>query len=186
VCVGDRTSLGGARNLSPNRRGVGIEDSDSERLEGDRLRSLPQGQPAELRQVLGSRDDRQEMVTGELSDLAGEADAAIGEEDLGLADAAGVEQELARRRIARGILVAEAEVEIAERDRARLAAPSHMDLALPVREHVSEFVAGMRRRGALKARREGERAGGDANICHDRVYRPISAERQRCCRRRLS
>ena len=54
------------------------------------------------------------MVAGELSDLAGEADAAIGEQDLGLADAAEVEEGLARRRIARGILIAEAEVEIAE------------------------------------------------------------------------
>ena len=59
------------------------------------------------------------MVAGELSDLAGEADAAIGEQDLGLADAAGVEEDLARRRIARGILIAEAEVEIAELDPAQ-------------------------------------------------------------------
>jgi hypothetical protein len=138
------------------------------------------------RQLLNSRDNRQEVVAGELTDFAGDADAAIGEQDLGLADAAGVKEELARRRIARGILVAEAEVEIAERDPARLAAPSHMDQALPVRQHAREFVAGARSGGALKARRKGERAGGDSNIRHDRVYRPISAERRRYCRRRRS
>jgi hypothetical protein len=109
------------------------------------------------------------MVAGELSDLAGEADAAIGEQDLGLADAAGVEEELARRRIARGILIAEAEVEIAEPDPARLAAPSHMDQVLLVRQLAREFVAGARGPRRVQARREAERAGGDANICHDRV-----------------
>ena len=55
-------------------------------------------------------DDRQEVVAGELPDLAGETDAAIGEQDLGLADATGVKEELTGRRVARRVLVAEAEL----------------------------------------------------------------------------
>jgi hypothetical protein len=64
-------------------RGTTPAGLDSERLELDRLGPVPKGQPAELGQVLGSRDDRQEVVADELPDLAGETDAAIGEQDLG-------------------------------------------------------------------------------------------------------
>jgi len=46
------------------------------------------------------------MVAGELADLAGEADTAISEQDLGLADAAGIENEVSRRREAGVVLVA--------------------------------------------------------------------------------
>jgi hypothetical protein len=60
---------------------------------------VPQSEPAELRQLLGALDDRQEVVAGELPDFAGETDAAIGEQDLGLADPAGVEEELTGRRV---------------------------------------------------------------------------------------
>jgi len=56
------------------------------------------------------------VVARELSGLAREAGLAVGEEDLGLADAAGVEEDLARPGVARRILEADAEVEVAERD----------------------------------------------------------------------
>ena len=46
--------------------------------------------------MLASGNDRHEMIAGELSDLAGKTDAAIGEQDFSLADAAGVEEELTR------------------------------------------------------------------------------------------
>jgi hypothetical protein len=72
----------------------------------DRLSALPQGQPAELGQLLGTLDDRQQVVAVELPGLAGETDRAVGEQDLGFADAAGVEKELAGRRVARRVLVA--------------------------------------------------------------------------------
>ena len=42
-----------------------------------------------------SRGERDEVVAGELAHLPGEADAAIGEQDFGLADAAGIENNLA-------------------------------------------------------------------------------------------
>ena len=53
------------------------------------------------------------MVAGELAHLAGEVHAAIGEQDLGLADTARVEDDLARRRIAGVVLISDAEIEIA-------------------------------------------------------------------------
>ena len=77
--------------------------------------------------LLGSFDDGQEVIASELPDLAGETDAAIGEQDLSLADAARVEEQLTRGGVARRVLVAEAEVQVAERNPARLAAPPHMN-----------------------------------------------------------
>src|SRR5713226_5232076 len=106
------------------------------------------------------------MVASELADLAGEANAAIGDEDLGLADAARVDNDLAGRREARVVLVAEAKIKIAERDPARLAAPAHMDDALAIGQEAGELRAGLRCRYAFEARGEAERAGGDANRLH--------------------
>ena len=60
--------------------------------------------------MLGSLDDGQEVIASQLSDLAAEAHAAIGKQDLGLANAAGVEEELTRDGVARRILVAKAEI----------------------------------------------------------------------------
>src|SRR6267378_615636 len=54
--------------------------SASEQGELNRLSALPQGQAAELGQVLGSFDDGQEVIASELPDLAGETDTAIGEQ----------------------------------------------------------------------------------------------------------
>ena len=70
---------------------------------------------------------RDEMVAGELSHLARKMHAAIGQQDLGFADTAGIEDDLAGRRIAGGVLVGDAEVEITERHPDALAAPAHMD-----------------------------------------------------------
>src|SRR5215212_1504745 len=119
-------------------------------LKEDRLRALPQRHFAKRSQLLQSFDNGQKMVAGELADLAREPGGAIGEQDLGLADPAGMQQYLARRRIARRILVADPEIERAERDPARLAAPAHMDNALMVRQHRLEPLAGSRRGGPLK------------------------------------
>ena len=77
--------------------------------------------------MLDAVDDGQEAVAGELADLAGEQDGVVGKEDLGLADAAGVGQQLAGSRIARGVLVIETEIQVAERDPARFAAPPNIE-----------------------------------------------------------
>ena len=59
--------------------------------------------------------------------LRREAHVAVREEDLGLRDSARVEHDLAGVRVAGRVLGAEPEVEIAERDPARLSAPADMD-----------------------------------------------------------
>src|SRR5271166_6366406 len=66
-------------------------------LEQNVLRALPQRQLAERGEILAAFHDGEKMVAGELADLAGEADAPVGQQDLGLADAAGVEDDVARR-----------------------------------------------------------------------------------------
>ena len=67
------------------------------------------------------------MVAGELPGLAGEQRPAVGKQDLGLADAAGVEEELASGGMARMVLVAQAQLEVAQGNPCRLAAPAGLD-----------------------------------------------------------
>src|SRR6202011_4316227 len=133
----------------------------------NRLSALPQGQAAELGQVLDSFYDGQEVIASKLPDLAGETDAAIGEQDFSLADAAGVEEELTRGGIARRALVAEAEVKPTEWDPACFAAPPHVDQALPVWQHALKSGASQRGGVAFKASPERKCADGDKDISHD-------------------
>ena len=58
---------------------------------------MPQDEFAERPEVLPAVNDGQEVVAGELAGLAGKAYRAVGEQDLGFADAAGVDDDLARR-----------------------------------------------------------------------------------------
>ena len=75
---------------------------------------MPEDVFAEFGQPLTTLGDRDEVVAGELPHLRGEADAAIGEQDLGLADAARVENDLPGRRVAGVVLVADAEITVAD------------------------------------------------------------------------
>src|ERR1051325_4566617 len=110
------------------------------------------------------------MIAGELADLAGETDRAISEEDLSLADAAGVEEDLPRRREARRVLMAEPEIEPAERDPAGLTPPPDMDQPLAVRQQPLETGAGQRRRFPLEPRREGVRPRVDRDVGQATTY----------------
>jgi hypothetical protein len=78
---------------------------NSLKLEHDVLRALPQGELAERAQILAALGDGQEMIAGELADLAAKIHRAVSQQDLGFADAAGIEDDLARRRMAGGVLV---------------------------------------------------------------------------------
>jgi hypothetical protein len=73
-------------------------------LEDDVLRAFPQHGAPELPQLLAALGDGDEVVAGELPDGAREQRPPVGEEDLGLAIAAGVEQDLAGCRVARVVL----------------------------------------------------------------------------------
>src|ERR1700753_2752429 len=64
-------------------------------FEDDVLGAVPEHPLAQGRQLLAAHGDGQEVVAGELADLAGEADAAVAEQDFALAQAAGIEDELA-------------------------------------------------------------------------------------------
>jgi len=96
------------------------------RLEPDILGPLPQGELSQWRDVFQPGNDRAEMIAGELAHFAGEVHAAIGDQQLRLANAAWIQQDLPRRRIAGVILVRYPEIEVAERHPDRLAAPAHM------------------------------------------------------------
>src|SRR5579859_3140122 len=62
--------------------------------ECDLLRAFPQDLPTQLSQALQALVNGREMVAGELTHLAGEEGCAIWEQDLGLAYAPGVEQQV--------------------------------------------------------------------------------------------
>src|SRR5580698_10470141 len=100
------------------------------RLEQNVLRPVPQHVSAERAQVFKTLNDSEKMISSERSGFAGEGDVAIRQQDFGFADAAWVEDNLARRRITCRILIRQPEVEVAEWDPAALAAPAHVNDAL--------------------------------------------------------
>src|SRR5439155_4375921 len=128
--------------------------------ERDRLRSLPERQAAELRELLATLDDRGEVVPGERARLGGEGAVAVRKEELGLRDAAGIEEELAGGRVAGRVLGADPELALAPGDPVRLAAPAAVDD--PVLEGQNRSEGGDRGGCVLfeETRPEGE-AGGD-------------------------
>src|SRR4029078_3506889 len=106
------------------------------------------------------------MVAGELTHLAGEVHAAIGQQDLGLADAAGIEDDLARRRIAGVVFVCNPQIEIAERHPDPLAAPADMDRLAFERHRLAKRCHRPRRQLLLETGPEGEVAGMDYQLAH--------------------
>src|SRR6266566_9968858 len=135
-------------------------------LEADSLRTLPQHGLAQLGQILQARGQRDEVIAGELPHLAGEVHTAIGQQDFGFADAAGIKDDLARRGVARMIFIANAEIEIAERHPDRLAAPAHMDGLTLEWHHLAKCRAGLWRQLFLKTGWESEVAGVDKELAH--------------------
>src|SRR6185503_20274739 len=88
------------------------------------------------------------------------------EQDFGLADAAGIENDLARRGIAGVVLVGDAEIEIAERHPDRLAAPADMDRLALERHRLAKGGHGLRRQRVLETGLKGEFAGTDNQLAH--------------------
>src|SRR6185437_12919144 len=124
---GDTLTAGGgwSRRSPPNERAGCVLWSGLS--EEDRLGAFPEHLPAELAERLAAVHDRGEVVAREHASLAGEGGRAIREQNLRLADAARVEEDLAGRGIAGRILGPKADVQVAERDPARLAAPARVD-----------------------------------------------------------
>src|SRR5271156_5216234 len=130
-------------------------------LEANLLRAFPERFAAERIEVLEARRQCDEMIARQLADLRGEAHAAIGEQNLGLADAAGIENDLARRGIAGVVLVAHLEVIVAERNPNALAAPSNVDHLALERHSREEGFASLRRQRRLEAGAENEGTRGN-------------------------
>src|SRR5688500_4366885 len=99
-----------SRSRCSRRRCAGWPASALRLVERDVLRALPEHEPAELAQLLAALDDRREVVAREGASLARKARSAVREEDLGLAHAARVEEQLTRRRVARSALGTDAHV----------------------------------------------------------------------------
>src|SRR6202521_2419630 len=99
----------------------------SEGFENDVLRAFPQDELPQRRQLLDAIHDGREVVAGQLSHLACEDGRAVAKQDFRFADAAGIEQQLPRRRIAGVVLVPEPQLEVAEWDPGRLSAPARLD-----------------------------------------------------------
>src|SRR5882757_7103099 len=139
----------------------------SDPLEHDVLRAAPQRELAERHQILPPFGHRQEMVAGELSDLARERHRAVGQQDLGLADSARIKDDVPGRGMAGVVFVSEPEIEVAERDPAAFAAPAHVDDLLLVGQQARELGAGLGRERLFHLRFERIRAGFDAKSGHD-------------------
>lgn len=80
--------------------------------EPDVLRALPKHFPSQCGELVEPFRDGQEMVAGKLAHLAGKVDAAIGKQDFGFAEAAGIKDELSGRRVARGVFKSQAKIGI--------------------------------------------------------------------------
>src|SRR3712207_4797666 len=91
--------------------------------------ALPQYVLPEWTELVDPVHDRQEVVARELAHDAGEARAAVREQQLRFADPARVPEHLPGGREGRRVLglAVEPDVEVAERDPRRLAAPAHVD-----------------------------------------------------------
>ena len=106
------------------------------------------------------------MIARELAHLAGEVHAAIGQQNLGFADAAWIKDDLARRGVAGVVLVRDAEIEIAERHPDPLAAPSYMDSLALERHRPAESRAGLGCQLFLETGLKGEVPRMDNELAH--------------------
>src|SRR5579871_1813396 len=131
-------------------------------LEDDVLRAFPETGATQFAQVLVAGDDRQEVVAGQLTHLAGEARPAVGEENFGFAESAWIEEHLAGRGMAGVVLEVDVELEVTQGNPARLAAPTRVNDLVAERQKLAEGVARPGRVFLLHARGEDERPGGDA------------------------
>ena len=107
--------------------------------------------------MIAAFDNGGEVVACELARLAREAGLAVREEDLRLADAARVDQELTWPGIARRVLEPDPEIEVAERDPGSLTRPARLDQLRVEREQPAEGGDRLRRSLLLEARGQLER-----------------------------
>src|SRR5258708_8391143 len=135
-------------------------------LEAKLLHALPQQGLSEGGKVFEDRWRGDKMIARELPHLAGKAPPAIGQQNLGFADAAGIKNDLPGRWIAGVVLVRDAEIEIAERHPDPLTAPAHMNGLALERHCLTERRGGLGRQLFLETGGECEVAGADNELAH--------------------
>ena len=113
--------------------------------------------------------------------LLANAQCAVREEQLRLADAARVEQQLARGRVARRVLRPDAELEVAERDPVRLAAPAAVD---DLRRRAGAGAGRPRRSAgaASSSKRATKRKSRGGDLDHGSTLAPCAIQRPRSSR----
>src|ERR1700694_316839 len=114
-------------------------------LERDVLRPLPHDAVPQRGELVVALVDRCEVVAAQLAGLAREHRRAVRKQDFGLAQPAWIKQQMSGRRVAGVVLVAEVQVEVAEGDPSRLAAPPRLDDLRLERQHGAKPGAGFGR-----------------------------------------
>src|SRR5215207_3702565 len=133
--------------------------SSRQAFEEDVLGAFPDDASPRLFELIAPIDDGEEMVAGELAEFAGEAGRAVGEEDFGFAEPAGIEQHLARRRVTGGVLEPDPDVEVTERNPGRFAAPARLNQLVAEGQKGGEGGAAVGGAGFLHFGGEGELVG---------------------------
>src|SRR5580765_1341003 len=110
------------------------------------------------------------MVSRKGARLACERDVAVREQELGLADAARVEDQLSWARVTRCVFCPDADIEVAHRDPPAFTRPTHVDDLRLEREHATERRDRLRCRVLLKTGAERELACSD--LQHDVTLAP--------------
>src|SRR6188508_70373 len=134
----------------------------------DLLGALPEHPASDLAQPVEPAlvgDERREVVARQRADSGAEAAGAVREEDLALADLAGIDQQVARCRVRGVVLVPDIGTFLAERDPGGLPTPLAMDEPRTDGEPRQECLPGQRR-VRLPARGERRVPHPDLEISH--------------------
>src|SRR5262249_11786220 len=113
-------------------RGSAGQHSFTGRLDPDVLRAFPQTLLSHPAAPLIAAHDADKVVAGQSAKLAGEGARPVRKQDLGLAVAAGIKEDLTRSGITRGVLPGHLELEVTQRNPACLAAPACVDQLLVI------------------------------------------------------
>ena len=105
-----------------------------------------------------------EMITRQLPHFGRKIDSAVGQQNFGLADSAGVENEVARRGMARMIFVTQAKVVIAQWYPDTFTTPSYMHQLTFIGEQFFECCAGLGGQFCFKPRIECMRARSNSQL----------------------
>src|SRR6185437_7106192 len=146
---------------APRRRARLSGEFEPDVLLTTEKRLAPEG--VDIFEALG---EGQEVVARKRSRLRREAHIAVGQQELRLADAARIEDDLARRRVAGVVFKRDAKIELAERDPDAFAAPANVNDLADERHVLEEGRHSLRRCCVLKMAKERIWPGNDSHFAH--------------------